>query len=299
MSSAPQRLPALWASIQHADAIDMACRLTLILPAVSEWVVGEAWLYKAPLRVLAIAGLVVPGLHRSRLLWTVLAAIMAAKTLDNWWLQDNHVFLLTYWMIALALALHLPAPHQPLRTCARLLVGWAFAFATLWKVGLSPDFMSGSYFHYTFVTDARFFDLAEILGGVEPEVLRRNLAAIDRLFTGDTAVAELGAPMTVGLLARCATWWTVGIEAAIAVTFLWPENRGPSRLRDLALLTFGATTYLVASVWTFGWTLLTLGMCQVDPARARVRVAYLALLVLVLVYDLVPIGGIAKSLLGG
>ena len=152
--------------------------------AVSDWVLGEQWMYKAPLRVLAIAALVAPGLHRSRLVWTALAAVMAAKTLDNWWLQDNHVFLLTYWIVGLAGALHLPAPVPPLRTCARLLIGWSFLFAALWKVALSPDFLSGAYFRYTFLTDVRFFDAAALLGGVDPEVLRQNLAAVDRLCFG-------------------------------------------------------------------------------------------------------------------
>ena len=274
MSSYPERLRALQASIQDADTVDLACRLTLIMLALSDWVVGEEWLYKAPLRVLAVAGLVVPGLHRSRLLWAALAVLMVAKTLDNWWLQDNHVFLLTYWVIALAIARHLPAPHQPLRTCARLLLGWAFACATLWKVALSPDFMSGAYFHYTFITDPRFFNLAEILGGADPEILHRNLAAIDRLFTTQATVTELSAPTGVVLLAHVATWWTVCIEATIAIAFLWPPNHGPSRMRDVALLTFAATTYLVASVWTFGWTLLTLGGVsgRSDPASRAGRV---------------------------
>jgi hypothetical protein len=298
VSSGPTRWRELRSSIQNADALDLACRLTLVLPAVSDWVVGEDWVYKAPLRVLAIAGLIVPGWHRSRLLWAALAAVMVAKTGANWWLQDNHVFLLTYWTIALALALHLPAPRQPLRTSARLLVGWSFVFATLWKLCWSPDFVSGAYFHYTFITDPRFFAVAALVVGVDPEMLQRNLVAVDRLFTSAVVVAELGTTGAVDVLAACVTWWTIVIEAAIAVTFLWPENRGPSRLRDVTLLTFAATTYLVAAVWTFGWTLLTLGLCQVDPARTRMRLAYVAMLLLVLTYDLVPIGGIATGLLG-
>ncbi len=65
---------------------------------------------------------------------------------------------------------------------------------------------------------------------------------VDGLFGTGSAVAELTASPAIVLLATGVTWWTVFIEATIAITFLWPESRGLSRLRDGTLLAFAAST---------------------------------------------------------
>lgn len=63
-------------------------------------------------------------------------------------------------------------------------------------------------------------------------------------------------------MALVLTWWTILIEAVVAVLFLWPEDRGPSRWRDPALLVFILTTYPVAPVIGFAWVLAAMGTAQ-------------------------------------
>jgi hypothetical protein len=84
------------------------------------------------------------------------------------------------------------------------------------------------------------------------------------------------------------TWWTVAIEGFLALAFLWPRDRGLSRLRDAALLVFCATTYAAATVEGFGWLLIAMGVAQCPPERPRTRGLYLAAFALILFYREVP-----------
>ena len=292
-------LPRWLAPLADADPVDVATRLTLVLLVLFDWVVGTDWWLKLPIRVLAVSGLLVPGWHRQRTLWALIAAVMSLKTLGQWWTQDNHLFVLTWWCIALALCLRLPDPQQALARNGRMLVGLAFGLATLWKGFLSPDFMSGNYFHYTFLTDPRFLDFTSLLSGIGDAVHQHNREATIAL--GDPAkdvfVAQLETSRAIATSARLVTWWTVLIEGAIALTFLWPYGRGPSRYRHWTLLVFSASTYMVASVATFAWTLLILGLAQCEPRLRRTRVLYVAILLLVLLYDYANLPALARALL--
>jgi hypothetical protein len=70
------------------------------------------------------------------------------------------------------------------------------------------------------------------------------------------------------------TWWTLFIEAWIAVAFLLPDRTRVGRLRDLPLLGFVLTTYAIATVQGFGYLLLAMALCQ--ARGSNVKIAYLA-----------------------
>jgi len=298
--------PPAWrravAAARRLDPLALAARLTLCLLLYEPALVGSAWYARAPLRVLAIAGLVVPGWHRSAALWALVFAGFAAKTASDWHFQDNHVWLLAAWSLALAMGFADAEPARRIRLNARLLVGLSFAFALLWKVLLSPDFRSGAYFHFTLLTDPRFADAAVLLGGIDPEALRANRMVATGEAASAAAASASGAPLAstpaLALVAQAITLWTLALEGLLALCFLWPSARGPARLRDAALLAFGATTYLLATVPTFGWTLLTLGLAQADPRSGRLRALYLAVLALVVLYANVPVLAFVRRLVG-
>src|SRR5262245_53968003 len=115
-------------AIADADTIDLVTRLTLVFLLLADWIVGYDWRFKLLLRALATLGLVAPPLHRSRRLWLLLALLMMSRTLLTWWTQDNHVFLLTYWCLALYLALTTDEPAETLAASARAVVGLSFGF---------------------------------------------------------------------------------------------------------------------------------------------------------------------------
>jgi hypothetical protein len=260
------------------DALDLALRLTLLDLLLRP--IGSGALRPLALG-LAAAGLVLPGLLRAPALWLALAGATGLRVALDWPLGDNHAWLLFYWCLAAALGLSARAPRALLAANARLLVGLSFAFATLWKVALSPDFLDGTFFRVTLVTDSRMQHAALLATGLDAPALE----ALSAQAEGRAPEAEVvPVPPALARAAGFATGWTVAIEAAVALAFLLPGRRAAA-LRDPLLLLFCVTTYAVAPVQGFGWLLLAMGVAQ-SPPRPALRAAYLGAFALVLAYGL-------------
>jgi hypothetical protein len=270
-----------------ASALDLALRLTLLdllLAPIGDWRIRPLVLG------LAGAGLLLPALLRRPALWLALAVLAGVRVALDWPLSDNHAYLLGYWCLAISLALWVDDSEQALRQSARLLIGFAFVFATLWKVGLSPDYLDGTFFRVTLLLDGRFEDATLLLGRVTPELLDEFRVALEQHLDG-AMPGLLGIPVEpprFRQLAWLATLWTTGIEAAVALVFLWPLGGRLARVRDGLLLLFCATTYLIAPVYGFAWLLLAMGAAQCEPERRTARVLYVAAFGLVLLYREIP-----------
>lgn len=258
---------------------------------LSTWVTTEQALFLIPLRAIALAALILPPLHRDPRLWTAFVLLLCAKTVENWFTQDNHIFLLTWFSVGMALSLRSTDPIRAVRLNGRRLIGLAFFFAALWKGPLSGEFMNGTYFTFTFLTDPRFHGAARVLGSVPEETLRSNYAAVLQLANASVETVTLaGVSPRLQFVATAAAWWTFAIESSLAITFLAPESWGRlHRSRHAVLLLFGATTYLAIDIETFGWSLMAMGAAQSEPERPGLRALYLATGVLILVYDYVPV----------
>ncbi len=293
-------LTRLYRAVADADTLDLVTRLTLVFFLLADWIVGADWRFTLPLRAIAIVGLIAPPFHRSRRLWLILALLMASRTVLNWWTQDNHVFLLTYWCLAVYLSLTTDEPAGTLAANGRQLIGLSFAFAALWKVVLSKDFLDGAYFHYTFLTDPRFQDFGAIFGGMSSAAYNEIAKALAQLgdSTGSVEAVHLPSTSMLVALAKLSAWWTAAIESALAAAFLLPRRLAVTQYRHALLLLFAWTTYLVATVATFGWILLTIGIGQCEPELRRTRFLYVATCVLVLAYDYLPLLPFVRSLVG-
>jgi hypothetical protein len=288
-SPAAERRPFGW--LDAIDATDLALRLTLLTMLLRP--VGSPAV-RVGVLALAALGLALPACLRQPWLWAGLAGLTTVRVLADWSLADNHAYLLAYWCLAVALALVARAPGACLALNARLLVGWAFAFAVVWKVALSPDYLDGRFFRVTLLTDERFADFARLAAGLDLEHFER-LRAFVRGEAAD-ADAPLALPARLLAVARGATLWTIAIEAAVALAWLSPIGRGLSFARDAILIVFCVTTYAIATVAGFGWLLLSMGIAQCAASR-RTRLAYLAAFVVVLAYDrLAPVGWIGERL---
>jgi hypothetical protein len=277
---------------------DAAARVTLLV-----WLLDPPMLWPNAVPALTHAGArnLWPRLVRAPLFWAALTAVALLRVGFDWMLADNHHYLMATWCFALALARLDRRPDVAAAVNARRLVGLAFAFAVLWKGILSPDYLDGRFFRVTFLADARFELVAVGVGGLGLE----DLAANDRtrarfdptrpVDSGAEAPRLLETPRLHGA-ALLATAWTLGIEALVAVGFLWPAAGppGPRRRRwlhpgswrDPALLAFAWTTYAVAPVVGFGWLLAAMGFAQ--AADRRVRWLYAGTMVLILVHHRVP-----------
>jgi hypothetical protein len=281
--SARPRAPGALRELFALDAVDVALRLTLLdllLRPVGTGVVRPLVL------AVAAAGLLLPGRLRSTGLWLALAALTGLRVALDWPLGDNHAWLLFYWCSSVAIGLAAGEARAILATNARLLIGLAFAFATLWKVALSPDFRDGTFFRVTLVADRRMEAAARVATGLSADELAELRARFERHVDpaprGGPQLAPL--PPRLARAADLATVWTVAIEAAIALAFLWPQGRAAAALRDPLLILFCVTTYAVAPVQGFGWLLLAMGAAQAPP-RPALRVAYAGAFGLVLLYS--------------
>jgi hypothetical protein len=272
--------------LRDLDAGDLARRLTLadlvLLP------IGAGWLRPA-LLALAVLGLVLPAVSRRPWFWLLLASLAGFRVVSTWPLADNHAYLLSYWCLAVAIAARDPEPRRALAWSGRVLIGLVFTFAVLWKA-ISPDFLDGRFFRVTLVADERLEVYARLAGGLGDDALIERRDVLTRHVDGD-ALEEVALPpesprfrAAIGL----ATFGTFACEALLALAFLWPPGRGPSRFRDPLLIGFCAVTYLVAPVSGFGWLLIALGVAQTDDARWRTRAAYVLVFGLVYLYDEIP-----------
>ena len=267
-----------------ADSVLTLTAVILLLRPLDVW-----WI--APF-VLAAAclSLVLRAVRRAPITWLLVASLIGVRIAVVWPLSDNHIYLLAYWCLAMGLALTSFAPAPTLATSSRWLLGAAFAMAVLWKAALSPDYIDGRFFRVTLLTDERFADASLVFGGLSREQMDENRAFLEPLPAG----AELLHPPTfvepprLRLFAALATWGGLVLELAIAVLCLIPAWGRVEIARHGALLTFCVTTYALAPVAGFGWLIATMGLAQCRVDQRRLRVAYIVVFVLILLYSELP-----------
>ncbi|HWJ56766.1 MAG TPA: hypothetical protein VNR90_11100, partial [Vicinamibacterales bacterium] len=225
--------------VQARDIAMCLTAIALLLRPMGPWFVRPAILAVAVLMILS------PALLRSALAWGAIAVMVAVRIADDWPLADNHVYLLGYWAFAIALSLRARASADTLACSSRWLIGLAFVFAVLWKTMLSPDFLDGRFFRVTLLTDPRFGDAAQLIGGLSSGQLAANRKALELLPPGAELLdpPSIAEPARLRLLASAATWGIVAIEAAVALAMLLPAPAVGSSVRHGALLLFCGTTY--------------------------------------------------------
>jgi hypothetical protein len=267
--------------------VELILRLTaveLLLRPMGPWAVRPLILAAAGLAILS------PRTLGSSLTWYALTALLTARIIADWPLSDNHIYLLTYWCLALALSRDATDPARTLAMSARLLIGTAFLMAVLWKALLSPDYLDGRFFRVTLLTDERFTDTVQLFGQLSTAQLEHNREILNPLPEG----AELlhpeipSDPPAFRYLVLMSTWGVLGLETLVALTFLVPRGGRASPLHHLSLLVFCGVTYAIAPVAGFGWLLLTMGVALCRPDQKMLRTTYVATWFLVLFYSEIP-----------
>lgn len=247
--------------------------------------IPDTEILRVPLTLLAAAGLLFRSWLRTTAYWYVMATCLGTAIYFHWESADNHRYLFAYAALALCAACSLPRGEQAegLALSCRWLLGLAMALATTWKL-CSPDYLDGTLFTSELLLDERFAPLTTWLTELTPQALLQNREAARLLMTGH----ELGLQLTsvhltqspgVTTLAHLLTWWTVGIEAALALLFLLPtpllERCRLGGMKNGLLVLFGVTTYLVAPIRGFGGILMLLGLAQCRPQQQQAQYAYL------------------------
>ncbi len=262
-------------------SVDLTLCMTLLLLLFH---VSPFWYVALPVTLLAVVGLLFRVVRAHANFWFALVVFLACGNLQNWYTIDNHKYLITYWCLAVFLALRSTSPRRTLAFAGRALIGLVFLFATLWKIQ-SPDFVDGRFFTYQLLADSRFETLATTLRAVPapvPRAFRRQERELTRWDATATSVTLNPSPRLV-LVARGLTVWTLLIEGLITLAFLSPAGRGFSRARHVLLLFFLFSTYISATVVGFGWVLAIMGLAQCRDRR--IASIYFVAFLLILAYS--------------
>jgi hypothetical protein len=202
---------------------------------------------------------------------------------------------MTYWVLAMVRAAceqDAAKRDQFLRVNGRILIGLAFSFAVAAKL-LSGDFVDGGFFRYTLQMDSRFMNLARYVGGVDMHALAGIKASTSDLKSAYLLGVDIGqVPLLhsarLSVLIYSMTWWTIFIESAVAFVFIWPWQGAVVQWgRRYLLWIFLFSTYAIAFVPGFAWTLTVMGLAQMPKSQARYRIVYILLVAVVLqIYQL-------------
>ena len=274
------------------DAIDIALRLTLIVLLLRPM---GPWYVAAFVLLLAVVGLVSVPVQRAPATWLVLAALIATHLVVDWPLPDNHLYLLAYWCLGVGIALRLSEPSRALARTGRQLLGLVFVFAVVWKAALSPDYRDGRFFAVTLLTDDRFADAVQLVGGLTRAELRESREYLQPLSEGAELLdpPALHATPRFWWMVRAATWGGLLLEALVALLWLAPIRRPALLLvRHGVVLAFCLATYAFAPVAGFGWLLLVMGMATTAADQRGLRTAYVIAYCVVLLYAEIPWAGL-------
>lgn len=252
------------------------------------------WYLRPVVLSLAVLALLFPSALRTPALWGAIAFLLAVWVIRTWPLADNHNYLFVYWTLAIFLALCSRQPERTLAKSARWLVAAVFLWATVWKAILSPDYMDGRFYRVRLLTDQRFAQTVQVVGGLSADQLAAARGYLEPPPFGEPSLVSpaLAEPPAVTRLATFLTWSTVALEAAVALAFLLSWGRWTSAVRHGVLLTFCAAAYAVAPVAGFGWLLISMGVVQSPAEARRLRAIYVIVFLTLRFYLDIPWGGL-------
>jgi hypothetical protein len=264
-----------FAEILGQDALDVVCRLTLVILVLHPSAgTGISWYQKVVTVPWCTAAFIYPPWQRSPWFWLPLAIFRFVSVNSyDWAYANNHDCLTTYWCLAIACSLWLKDPMAAVAYNGRLLIGLVFLVATLWKLS-SPEYMSGKMFEYLLYHDNRFFEIARVFGDLTLRVGELDHVVYNKMAALSESIS-LRDDRFYRVLAKVLTWWTILIEGTIAILFLVKRSHKWAIFGDLALLLFAVTTYPMVGVYSFAWLLSVLGLAQCPLEYRRLRFVYM------------------------
>ena len=239
-------------------------------------------------KVVAI-GAVIAALHRtvrhSGSFWLTISVLFAIPACLQWHAFEDHAYYAILWLAAIGVTRIGTRQRRSLVISARTMIALAMGLAVLWKA-ISGQYMSAEMFHHKLLTDPRFCAIVSTpVAGVTPSAVGDNRDAILSLrqMGGEQSVT-LSSTATLGLIAVLMTYWTIGIELAIALAFALPRWRLLDRWRNHFLMIFLVSTYLVVPVIGFGLLFAAMAMAQCRRNERHWQLAYFLFAAMLAVY---------------
>lgn len=283
-----------WAAV-FESRFDLSLALSLLLLLLYP---HSYWYIQTPLSVIALGALIFPHIRKRPSAWAVATIIVTAGTYMNWYAVDNHKYLLGYWCLAIFCALLTRDPELSIEKTARWLIGLVFFFAVVQKT-ISDDYLNTTFFYYELLLDERFSGVARYIGGVPDHMNALNIAARRALVNYDSELTEVFLVGTKNIVnvAFLMTWSGYLIELVIGAAFLSPRSSWLFRWRDVWLLIFLFSTYLLAPVIGFGWVLAIMGIAQTGKEHKIRRALYVVAFLFLQIYR-IPWGNLSTLVLG-
>ncbi len=273
-----QKLKEVYQQVVHQDPLEWVLQWTLLLLILF---VDTPWDTRLAVVSWCLCGFVYRPWRFNAWYWWGLAGVLFGFNFFHWAFSDNHRHLMAYWCLAIGCSLKLSQPIQALALNARLLIGLLFLFATLWKAS-SATYMDGSMFHFLLLADTRFPEVSSAFG-LTSAMWNSNLEAQQQIHQMPELIRFQSTPL-MEPLAQFLTWWTLLIEALVALCFLWPDRQPMNRWRHSVLFAFIITTYPIAGISGFAWLLLVMGRIQCRPGLKKTHLGYILLLLLTFLF---------------
>ena len=234
--------------------------------------------------VAGLLAVLLPWVGRDWRAWAVLLAVTAPGVLSHPLVDlDNHHFLHLYWLLALTVACLARDPAWTLGRAGRLMIGWLFLFATVWKL-LAPDFADGSFLAYLLSIDRNLTRVPIVLQWQDEDLPRDNRRAMGAMRAdplAEVAPVTLEVAPAVERAARPLSLLTLVLEAAVALTFLLPLRGAWTRWREVTLVAFVIVTYPSLPVLSFAALLLAMSLAGSTLPRPAGEYLHLAALAVV------------------
>lgn len=280
---------SLLTKLNNVDLYDLALRLTLVDLILRP--VGSTEI-RVPILVAAVIGLVIPKILRNAALWFLLTGITLTRVIADWPLSDNHAYLLFIWCFAIFISA-LRKDEVMLAKNAKLMIGLVFAFAFIWKVLLSADYLDGRFFSFAMIEDGRFSEFTQLVCNINKDDLYDFRDYITQHVDGQL-LHTIPIQFNIGCVNKVSgfiTYYTLLLELLVSIMFLFPRKLKLSIYRDYFLILFCISIYSVATVEGFGWLLIAMGVCQSNNKRLPILLYNLSFL-MILFYREVSVAGV-------
>ena len=124
---------------------------------------------------------------------------------------------------------------------------------------LSPDFLNGTFFYFTFLTDSRFSIFELFFPFAIKESVYKNIDQLELLQANVQTVKLFTPSIWLYTISKIISWYTFFIELALAIVYLVPNHWKLAKLRNILLLIFVITVYPLVPIPGFASLILILG----------------------------------------
>ncbi|MFW6034580.1 MAG: hypothetical protein ACOC9R_05525 [bacterium] len=258
----------------------------VFVSAVVAFLMGTHWTpMGAPGAAVIALAVLRPQLAVRPAVWWAMAGVWSAAAVLVHDQMEDHVYLFTAWLVALALSLARDDDSFLVHAAwqARILIGVTFTAAVAWKLYFG-EFVTGTTLWLFMLVDSRFEPLATVVG-LSDTAIEQDRAGLTELLTGTTGTVTLEAPDSVTWRITALAVLTLVLEAVVAASHLMPDSSRLAALRLPSVVVFALVTYSVVPVLLFAAPLALLAM---TAARWRREVLWVfPVLVFVIVLRLV------------